>query len=76
MTLKTLPDEQSRIAALRAGSIDGATLSLVDIDALKHLVDEAVVAGITLKATQIGPKVAHPTTAEMALPPTDFENDW
>jgi peptide/nickel transport system substrate-binding protein len=27
MTLKTLPDEQSRIAALRAGSIDGATLS-------------------------------------------------
>jgi len=27
MTLKTLPDEQSRIAALRAGAIDGATLS-------------------------------------------------
>ncbi|WP_411276747.1 ABC transporter substrate-binding protein, partial [Gaiella sp.] len=27
MTLKTLPDEQSRIAALRAGSIDGATVS-------------------------------------------------
>jgi peptide/nickel transport system substrate-binding protein len=27
MTLKTLPDEQARIAALRAGAIDGATLS-------------------------------------------------
>jgi peptide/nickel transport system substrate-binding protein len=27
MTLKTLPDEQSRIAALRAGAIDGATLT-------------------------------------------------
>ena len=27
MTLKTLPDEQARIAALRAGSIDGATVS-------------------------------------------------
>ncbi|MCY7303568.1 MAG: ABC transporter substrate-binding protein [Thermoleophilia bacterium] len=27
MTLKTLPDEQSRIAALRAGAIDGATVS-------------------------------------------------
>jgi peptide/nickel transport system substrate-binding protein len=27
MTLKTLTDEQSRIAALRAGAIDGATLS-------------------------------------------------
>jgi peptide/nickel transport system substrate-binding protein len=27
MTLKVLPDEQARIAALRAGAIDGATLS-------------------------------------------------
>ena len=27
MTLKTLPDEQARIAALRAGAIDGATVS-------------------------------------------------
>jgi peptide/nickel transport system substrate-binding protein len=27
MTLKTLPDEQARIAALRAGAIDGATLT-------------------------------------------------
>lgn len=27
LSLKTLPDEQSRIAALRAGAIDGATLS-------------------------------------------------
>ena len=28
MTLKTLPDEQARIAALRAGAIDGATVSV------------------------------------------------
>ncbi len=27
MTLKTLPDEQARIAALRAGAVDGATVS-------------------------------------------------
>jgi peptide/nickel transport system substrate-binding protein len=27
LSLKTLPDEQSRIAALRAGAVDGATLS-------------------------------------------------
>ncbi len=27
MTLKTLPDEQARVAALRAGAIDGATVS-------------------------------------------------
>ena len=28
ITLKTLPDEQARIAALRAGAIDGATVSV------------------------------------------------
>ena len=28
ITLKTLPDEQARVAALRAGAIDGATLSV------------------------------------------------
>ena len=27
ITLKTLTDEQARIAALRAGAIDGATMS-------------------------------------------------
>lgn len=38
MTLKTLPDEQSRIAALRAGSIDGATVSS---DGAKSLANES-----------------------------------
>jgi peptide/nickel transport system substrate-binding protein len=36
MTLKTLPDEQSRIAALRAGAIDGATVSTDGANALKN----------------------------------------
>ena len=35
MTLKTLPDEQARIAALRAGAIDGATVSNDGANALK-----------------------------------------
>ena len=35
MTLKTLPDEQARIAALRAGAIDGATVSSDGANALK-----------------------------------------
>lgn len=35
MTLKTLPDEQARIAALRAGSIDGATVSSDSAAALR-----------------------------------------
>ncbi len=35
MTLKTLPDEQARIAALRAGAIDGATVSSDSATALK-----------------------------------------
>jgi peptide/nickel transport system substrate-binding protein len=38
MTLKTLTDEQSRIAALRAGSIDGATVSS---DGAKSLANES-----------------------------------
>jgi peptide/nickel transport system substrate-binding protein len=36
MTLKTLPDEQSRIAALRAGSIDGATLTADGANSLRN----------------------------------------
>lgn len=36
MTLKTLPDEQARIAALRAGAIDGATVSVDGANALKN----------------------------------------
>ena len=36
MTLKTLPDEQSRIAALRAGAIDGATLSTDGANAFRN----------------------------------------
>ena len=36
ITLKTLPDEQARIAALRAGAIDGATLSSDGAAALKN----------------------------------------
>ena len=35
MTLKTLPDEQARIAALRAGAIDGATVSSDGANALR-----------------------------------------
>jgi peptide/nickel transport system substrate-binding protein len=35
MTLKTLTDEQARIAALRAGAIDGATLSSDGANAVK-----------------------------------------
>ena len=36
MTLKTLPDEQARIAALRAGAIDGATVSADSAAALRN----------------------------------------
>ena len=36
MTLKTLPDEQARIAALRAGAIDGATVSSDSAAALEE----------------------------------------
>ena len=36
MTLKTLTDEQARIAALRAGAIDGATLSADGANSLKN----------------------------------------
>ncbi len=38
MTLKTLPDEQARIAALRAGAIDGATVSS---DSAKSLANDS-----------------------------------
>jgi peptide/nickel transport system substrate-binding protein len=36
MTLKTLPDEQARIAALRAGAIDGATLTTDGANAFRN----------------------------------------
>ena len=47
MTLKTLPDEQARIAALRAGAIDGATVSTDGATALKNDSNLVVLKGGT-----------------------------
>ena len=47
MTLKTLPDEQARIAALRAGAIDGATVSTDGANALKSDSNLVVLKGGT-----------------------------
>jgi peptide/nickel transport system substrate-binding protein len=47
MTLKTLPDEQARIAALRAGAIDGATVSSDSAAALRNDSDLVVLKGGT-----------------------------
>jgi peptide/nickel transport system substrate-binding protein len=47
MTLKTLPDEQARIAALRAGAIDGATVSTDSASALKSDSNFVVLKGGT-----------------------------
>ena len=47
ITLKTLPDEQARIAALRAGAIDGATLSSDSAASLKGDSDLVVLKGGT-----------------------------
>jgi peptide/nickel transport system substrate-binding protein len=47
MTLKTLPDEQARIAALRAGAIDGATVSSDSAAALRNDNDLVVLKGGT-----------------------------
>jgi peptide/nickel transport system substrate-binding protein len=47
MTLKTLPDEQARIAALRTGAIDGATVSSDSAAALKNESDLVVLKGGT-----------------------------
>jgi peptide/nickel transport system substrate-binding protein len=47
MTLKTLPDEQARIAALRAGAIDGATVSSDSAAALRNASDLVVLKGGT-----------------------------
>src|SRR3954471_22059952 len=47
MTLKTLPDEQARIAALRAGAIDGATVSTDGANALKNESDLVILKGGT-----------------------------
>ena len=47
MTLKTLPDEQARIAALRAGAIDGATVSSDSAAALKSDSNLVVLKGGT-----------------------------
>ena len=47
ITLKIIPDEQSRIAALRAGAIDGATVSADSADALRNDSDLVVLKGGT-----------------------------
>lgn len=47
MTLKTLTDEQARIAALRAGAIDGATVSSDGANALKGVKNLVVLKGGT-----------------------------
>ena len=47
MTLKTLPDEQARIAALRAGAIDGATVSTDGATALRNESNLVVLKGGT-----------------------------
>jgi peptide/nickel transport system substrate-binding protein len=47
MTLKTLPDEQARIAALRAGAIDGATVSVDGANALRNESKLSVLRGGT-----------------------------
>jgi peptide/nickel transport system substrate-binding protein len=45
---KIIPDEQARIAALRAGAIDGATIASVDnANSLKGVGDLKVLAGLT-----------------------------
>jgi peptide/nickel transport system substrate-binding protein len=45
ITLKTLPDEQARVAALRAGAIDGATLSVDVARSLANVSDLTVLKG-------------------------------
>ena len=45
ITLKTLPDEQARIAALRAGAIDGATVSADSAASLRNDNDLVVLQG-------------------------------
>ncbi len=47
ITLKTLPDEQARIAALRAGAIDGATVSSDSAASLKNDSNLVVLKGGT-----------------------------
>ena len=47
MTLKTLTDEQARIAALRAGAIDGATFSSDGANAVKNDSNLVVLKGGT-----------------------------
>jgi peptide/nickel transport system substrate-binding protein len=47
LTLKTLPDEQARVAALRAGAIDGATLSADSARALANVRNLKVLRGLT-----------------------------
>ncbi len=64
MTLKTLPDEQARIAALRAGAIDGATVSSDSVRALVNDTNLVVLKGgtaafrelqMTLKPDEVKP---------------------
>jgi peptide/nickel transport system substrate-binding protein len=47
LTLKTLPDEQARVAALRAGAVDGATLSPDSAKALSGVSSLKVLKGLT-----------------------------
>ena len=47
ITLKTLPDEQARVAALRAGAIDGATVSPDSARALAGESSLTVLKGLT-----------------------------
>ncbi len=43
---------------------------------LDEIVDTAVVADLKKRSAQIGNPVAYPSTAEMAAPNIDLENDW
>jgi peptide/nickel transport system substrate-binding protein len=47
LSLPTLPDEQARIAALRAGAIDGATLSSDSARSFRGNTDYKVLRGLT-----------------------------
>ena len=47
LTLKTIPDEQARVAALRAGAIDGATLSADSARAINGTRGLRVLKGLT-----------------------------
>ncbi|HKG26179.1 MAG TPA: ABC transporter substrate-binding protein [Thermomicrobiales bacterium] len=66
LTLKVLPDEQSRVAALRAGEIDGATIS-ADVQVTLQNDDELEVLSGLIAA----PRVMQISTATAGTPWTD-----